>query len=101
VATSFISNHCGMTLVGTFRKCRVGLTSPFPGEDRKWSASRRPIAGPERVAGGVRLAGCRLPADRRQRTGESQRSAACLCFCGATIATVDEHIRSAHRGVGA
>jgi hypothetical protein len=25
----------------------------------------------------------------------------CLCFCGATIATVDEHSRSAHRGVGA
>jgi len=25
----------------------------------------------------------------------------CLCFCGATIATVDEHIRSANRGVGA
>jgi len=42
-----------------------------------------------------------VPADGCQRTGESQRSAACLCFCGATIATVDEHIRSAHRGVGA
>jgi hypothetical protein len=42
-----------------------------------------------------------VPGDRRQLNGESQRSAACLCFCGATIATVDEHIRSAHRGVGA
>jgi hypothetical protein len=29
------------------------------------------------------------------------RRPACLCFCGATIATVDEHIGSAHRGVGA
>jgi hypothetical protein len=42
-----------------------------------------------------------VPAERRQLNGESPRSAACLCFCGAAIATVDEHIRSAHRGVGA
>jgi len=33
--------------------------------------------------------------------GASQRSAAYLCFCGTTITTVDEQIRSAHRGVGA
>jgi hypothetical protein len=36
------------------------------------------------------FAGFRVPADRCQLNGESQRSAACLCFCGATIATVDE-----------
>jgi hypothetical protein len=33
--------------------------------------------------------------------GESGRSAAGLCFCGATIATVDEHIRGAQGGAGA
>ena len=43
------------------------------------------------------IARCHVPAERRQRMG----AAACLCFCGATIAAVDEHIRSAHRGVGA
>jgi hypothetical protein len=54
---------------------------------------RRPLVSP-----GVAVMG---PADRRQLNGESQRSAARLCFCGTTIATVDEHIFSAHRGVGA
>ena len=37
-----------------------------------------------------------VPADRRQ-AGESQRSTACLRFCGTTIAAVDEHIGSAPR----
>jgi hypothetical protein len=42
--------------------------------------------------------------DLRGLTGQpigAKRSAACFCFCGATIATVDEHIRSARRAVGA
>jgi hypothetical protein len=47
------------------------------------------------------VAGCQVPVDRRQRMGESRRSAACLCFRGATIATVDEHINGVHRDVGA
>jgi hypothetical protein len=41
-----------------------------------------------------------LPVGRRQRM-VSPKDQPHVCFCGATIATVDEHIRSAHRGVGA
>jgi hypothetical protein len=38
-----------------------------------------------------------VPADRRQLMVSPKING----VCGATIATVDEHIRSAHRGVGA
>ena len=61
-------------------------------------ADRR-ARGTHRCGSGIRWLSAL--ADQRQRMGESQRSAACLCFCGATIAAVDEHIGSAHRGVGA
>jgi hypothetical protein len=77
----------------------------------KWITSIGPLAalfpsetkniGPLLGAKTIRSFRLSYPTASCGPAGESQRSAACLSFRGATIATVDEHIRSAHRGVGA